>query len=130
MSDLEAGMSYVEKLDFRDQQHRFEMEERKLAETEATKRAKYELREARQETYQIVGIALCVAAVILGIAFFIWRGNMGPDYHGQSPEERREATCMDHGGTWIPGSIINAQSSDTLGMCVMPGVAPKNQASQ
>jgi hypothetical protein len=121
MTDSEEGMTYVEKLDFREQAHRFEMERINKQEVEATKRAKYELRAARQETYQIVGIAFFVAAVILGIVFFIWLGNHGPESHAPSQDERRESSCMDHGGTWLP----SGQLAGSEGMCVLPGAVPK-----
>lgn len=129
-TNIEEGMTYVEKLGFRDQQHRFEMEKIKAQEAEATKRAKYNLREARQETYQVIGAGILIAAVLLGIIFAIYKGTR-PGPHSDDPapvtvEERREQSCMAEGGTWVPASVIVGSQ----GMCVMPGTSPKKEDVQ
>jgi len=117
-ADLEAGMTYVEKLDFREQAHRHDLERLKLTEVEATKRARYRRSEERQETMRWVGLFVCVAAAVLGIAFFIWQGTSGPESKVPGKDERREQACVVNGGGWVPDDML-ASSSD--GLCVFPG---------
>lgn len=99
------------------QQDKLEAEERMAAKAqeEQTKRSKYDLREARQETYQIVGGCFAVAAVIITIALFIFLHSQGPE--PVDPEPAREQACIDNGGGWVPSSLTVGNK----GLCVYPG---------
>ena len=114
---LEEGMTYVEKLDFREQAHRHELERIRVQEAEETKRAKYKNAERRQETLTAWGIGFFVAAVIIAISYFIYAGVTGPD-NGKSIEQEREQACVESGGGWVPEDLL---ATSGQGLCVYPG---------
>lgn len=121
MSGLEEGMTYVEKLDFREQEHRHRLAEQAANEAEQTKRAKYKLREARQETYQVAVIGFFVVTVILAVIAWIYfstSGNPNKAPDGLSDEERREIACVESGGGYVPSDLI---ANSGKGLCVYPG---------
>ena len=115
---LEEGMSYVEKLDFREQEHRHAMELAAQHEAAETKRARYQKAESRHEVLTYVGIAICVAAVILGIVYAVYRGTTGPDNSGRIEQEREQA-CVEAGGGWVPEDLLSDTASH--GLCVFAG---------
>jgi hypothetical protein len=117
---LEQGMTYVEKLDFREQAHRHEMERVRLQELEQTKRAKYQHRTRRQDTVKVVGlsvVAVLAAGMVLAfITYWAMGGPPAPD--GLSENERRENACIANGGGWVPDDLL---ASSSQGICVYPG---------
>ena len=112
------GLTYVERLDLGEQAHRHAMEEQGRKDAAKLAQQKTELREARQETWQIGVVAFFVAAVILGIVAAIYLGNTGPD-DTAAVEERREAACVESGGGWLPERML--EESANVGLCVYPG---------
>jgi hypothetical protein len=114
---LEEGMTYVERLDFRDQAHKHEMERLRLQEAEATKREKYKNAQRRQDTLMAWGISFFVAAAVIAISWLIYKGVTGPD-DGRSIEQEREQSCVESGGGWVPKDLLDVSDS---GLCVYPG---------
>lgn len=119
-SPYEAGMTYVEKLDFRRQEHEQEMERTKLRELEESRRAKYRRSEARQETVRHVGLAIVAVLAVGMILAFITYWTMGgpPPPDGLSENERREIACVENGGGWVPEDLL---TSSGKGLCIYPG---------
>lgn len=115
---LEAGMTYVEKLDFREQAHRHELERLREQEAEQTKRAKYKLREARQETYQIFVIGFFIVVVLLAVIAWIYFSTAGNPHKSPDSEVQREQNCIADGGGFVPKDLL---ASSNHGMCVFPG---------
>lgn len=100
--------------------HEQKMERLQLAEEHQTKRAKFELREARQETWQIVGVAFAVAVVIIAIIGAIYLGTSGPESgpSHQEIEDQREQSCIERGGGWVPDDLLIEGDN---GICIYPG---------
>ena len=119
---LEQGMTYVEKLDFREQEHRHAMELQVAKEAAETKRAKLRRSEARQDTLKWVGIAALAAAAFVALVYFIWLGTSGPEPTLPTSEERRETACIESGGGWVPEDLL--EDTAEHGICVHPGVTP------
>ena len=115
---LESGMTYVEKIDYRDQKHRHSMEMAKLNADAEVRRSKYRAAETRHKMLQNVGISIVVAASILVVIFLIWKAVTAPDGPGPTKEERREQACIASGGGWVPEDLLSNASD---GMCVFPG---------
>lgn len=105
--------------DLREQAHKHEMEKEKQQLISQVDREKWRTRSARQETYKTVGTAVCVAAVIVAICYFIYQGTRPApgELNDKQIEQQREQTCMDHGGTWIPSGVLTGEDP----MCVLPG---------
>lgn len=122
-ANLELGMTYVERLDFREQAHRHQVELQEKNDAAKVERAKYDLREARQTTYQTIAIGLFAAAVILGIVYAIYAGTRDPDPGaGPTKEERRETACVENGGGFVPEDLLHSEAGE--GLCVFPGSRP------
>ena len=110
--------THIEEMDFAEMKHRQAIEAQQLKEDNETKRAKYALREARQETYQIIGIAFFVAAVLIAIILAFWNPWAPPEPEKPDTETQRETTCIENGGGWVPDDLIVQGDS---GLCVYPG---------
>lgn len=103
--------------DVREQAHRHDLERREADGKWSTERAKYQHKEARQETFKYVGVAAVVASLIFGVVFLIWKAETGPD-EGAAREQQREETCVANGGGWVPEDLLATASH---GLCVYPG---------
>lgn len=122
---LEQGMTYVEKLDYRDQQHRHEMakESAKAASTLAIEKERRKGRRAGM--WMGWGITFLVAAAIAAGTFFIVQG-VNRDGEGKrevqiqyvQSERDREDKCLSDGGGWVPATLI---ANSDQGLCVYPG---------
>lgn len=100
--------------------HEQKMERLRLAEEEQTKRAKYKLREERQETWQIAWVGFFIAVVVIAIIAAFYFGTTGPDSAPSHDEieHERELACIDDHGAWVPDDLI---VSGDNGLCVYPG---------
>jgi hypothetical protein len=118
---LEEGMTYVEKLDFREQAFRQKLELEKEQTRRVIAQAKEGKAESRHQVYIYVGISLLVVTLILGVIFFIYKGTRpGPYSNEPGVGERRETACMNQGGTWLPSGLVVGEE----GVCVLPGKVP------
>ncbi len=96
---------------------RTDAEVAKLAETEKTKRSRYELRRARQETWRFAAGCLAAVAGLSAVTAAIYFGTTGPEDTSPTSEERRETACTEGGGGWVPEDLL---ASTDQGMCVYP----------
>jgi hypothetical protein len=115
--DPEVGMTYVEKLDFREQQHRHEAELRRLETEKAIARAREERRKSRNEAVAIVVGVATFFTLIFGIGLLIYRYNTRPDTGRVDVEQRREQQCITNGGGWVPRKPL---ANTATGLCVFP----------
>lgn len=116
----ELPETHLEKMDRLEMEHNQRLEVESLKQSEQTKRVKYELRKARQDTWQVVAMTMGVAAVILAIIAAIYFHTSGPD-SGPSDkqiEQQRETACIQGGGGWVPKGLLDQSAQ---GMCVFPG---------
>lgn len=117
----EEGMSYVEKLDFREQEHRHALERQAQKEINDLKIERQRTRRARKDVWITFFVGLFVVTLLLGICFAIYKGTRPGPYSGKpDKDERRETACMAAGGTWLPGSLVVGED----GLCVLPGKVP------
>ncbi len=123
----EAEMTYVEKLDFREQAHRHEMERLRVSEAEQTKRAKYRLREERQDTYRWLGIGFFVLVLLLAVIAWIYFSTAGDPNPQPDQEDQREQACVQNGGGWVPKDLLDMSDH---GLCVYPGQKAEAPASK
>jgi len=126
-----TGLS-ISEYDAREQEHRHKLEikqaeEKAIVKQEIAKgewhvaQAKYQHKEARQETLKYVGVAFAFVILFLGIATIIFLATSGPD-EGAAREQEREAACVANGGGWVPEDLL-VQTGQ--GMCVYPGERAK-----
>lgn len=116
--DMSLPRTHIEEMDFAEMKHRQELEAQRVKEDGETKRAKYRLREARQETYQFIGIGFLVAAVIITVILAFWNPWAPPSPPEPDTETQREITCVQNGGGFVPDDLIVQGDS---GLCVYPG---------
>lgn len=117
-ADMSLPRTHIEEMDFAEMKHRQALEEQQLREENETKRAKYRLREERQETYQVIGIAFFVAAVLIAIILAFWNPWAPPKPAEPDNEGLREIACVENGGGFVPDDLIVQGDS---GLCVYPG---------
>ncbi len=116
--DMALPRTHIEEMDFAEMKHRQALEAQQIKEDGETKRAKYRLREARQETYQWIGIGFLIAAVLITIILAFWNPWAPPEPPEKDTEYLRETTCVTNGGGWVPAEVLYNQEK---GMCVYPG---------
>lgn len=118
--DPEEGMTYVERLDFREQAHRHDLAKLEKQTARDVAVARERRLQERQETIRNVGLALVavlgVAVILAAITYWAMGGPPSPD--GLSENERREQACVSSGGGWVPEDLL---TSSGQGLCVYPG---------
>ena len=116
--DMKLPRTHIEEMDFAEMKHRQAAEMEQIKQDGETERSKNNLRKARQETYQVVGIAFFVAVVLVAIVLAFWNPWAPPEPDKPDTETQREATCIENGGGWVPDDLIGQGDS---GLCVYPG---------
>jgi hypothetical protein len=109
--------THIERMDRLDWEHRHEMEKLQLREAEETKRAKYRLREERQETYRVIGVGFLVLVLLLAVIAWIYFSTSGDPTPEPDTDVQREIACVDNGGVWIPDDLLTSGEP----LCVFPG---------
>lgn len=87
-----------------EREHEYKMAELAAQQADEDRRARRWQREERTKRVGYVVAGLTIAAIILGIGWFIWSGTND----GRASLERKEVACIEQGGTWT--SIGGANS--------------------
>lgn len=116
--NMEFPETHIERMDREEMSHRHRLELEKTANDRDVKISKNKLREARQDTWQIIGVGVLVAAVIISIVLAIGHYSGGGPDEGRR-EQQREQACLASGGGWVPKDLL--VSGTDQGMCVHPG---------